>query len=321
MPVPEYDLRSYTDRPPVVEQVSRLNDLCFAEYPGVVEGGEPFMRWYMARPGLDAALSRAAWSGDDPVAGLFVTVLNLYLGGLPRAVGVIDTVMTHPDHRRRGLARSLLTAVIEDAHERDLAALQLYTVPGSPGHRLYNSLGFRDRAILRYWMVETGSSSPSGGWRPSSPAEHAGVRAAIEASHARYDGVPRLDSGYWAWRRTERPPEFPAETWTRRHDDGAPETVALLPVSMTTLGRQTVLGDVVVHRPDGLESLGAHLPAGRSLVVLADEADSPLTAALRQAGFRSGASEAVMLLPLQPDVPTQAAGRPWFPLTESVIGV
>ena len=47
MSAPEYALGPYTARAPSVAAVSRLNDLCFAQYPGVIEGGEPFMGWYM----------------------------------------------------------------------------------------------------------------------------------------------------------------------------------------------------------------------------------------------------------------------------------
>jgi len=319
MPAPDYSTGPYTVRAPSVAQVSRLNDLCFAEYPGVIEGGEPFMRWYMARPGLDPRLCQAAWHGDGLVAGLFVTRLALHLGATPRPVGVIDTVMTHPEHRRRGLAGSLLSATIRAARELGLWALQLYTAPGSAGHRLYGSLGFRDRATLRYWTRAKTDPGDPARWRPCSLADEARVQDVV-ASHRSHDGVPEMDTAYWAWRRHDRPLELPAATWIRDLPGGPAETVALLPATMTALGRRTVCSDLMVRQEDSVESLCAALPASTSLVALADERDHLLITSLRKADFERGSAEVAMLMSLS-SPGGAGADLPWFALTESVIGV
>lgn len=320
MAAPEYSLHPYSERHPQVAAVSGLNDLAFAQYPGVIEGGEAFMRWYMARPGLDPDLCQAAWAGDSLAASLFVTVMPLYLLGALRHVGVIDTVMTHPDHRRHGLARSLLSSAIDRARGRGLDALQLYTMPGSPGHRLYTSLGFADRALLRYWTVET-TAGDAAGWRQSPPEQDPVARATVEAMRERYDGVPQLDDAYWAWRRRERPPVIPGEIWLRSGEREANETLALLPTPMIALAKRVVLSDIAVRHESSLASLGAALADRTPLVALADEADALLNGALRQAGFTPGAAEAAMLLPLTVSVADAPRTLPWFALTESVIGV
>ncbi len=320
MAAPEYALHPYSERFPGVATVSELNDLAFAQYPGVIEGGEAFMRWYMDRPGLDPDLCRGVWSGNSLVASLFVTVLPLYLHGALHQVGVIDTVMTHPHHRRRGLARLLLSSAMDRARGRGLDALQLYTMPGSPGHCLYTSLGFADRAVLRYWTAEATAGDPTG-WRRAQPEEDAISRATVEAMRERYDGVPQLNEAYWAWRRRLRPPSIPAEVRLRFGDGSPDESVALLPTPMTALGKRVVLSDISVRREDSLVSLAAALPTGAALVALADEADAVLSSALRQAGFAPGAAEATMLLPLTESVAAAPTLHPWFALTESVIGV
>jgi GNAT superfamily N-acetyltransferase len=64
----------------------------------------------------------------------------------------IGMVLTHPDYRRRGFARMLVSQAIEIAHDRGVATIKLdATDQGSP---LYAALGFRDEQPIERWGYE-----------------------------------------------------------------------------------------------------------------------------------------------------------------------
>ena len=58
------------------------------------------------------------------------------------AVGEFEPVGTHPDHRRRGLARAVCLAGLRALRERGARTAVVYSVGGSPATALYESLGF-----------------------------------------------------------------------------------------------------------------------------------------------------------------------------------
>ncbi|MCJ7752768.1 MAG: GNAT family N-acetyltransferase [Armatimonadetes bacterium] len=93
------------DRPGLHQDLSDLNALTFGQYDAGVAASPSFMAWYTARPGMDPRLCQAVLCGEELVSSLFVTVTRMRLAGKTVACGIIDTVMTHPAHRRRGLAR------------------------------------------------------------------------------------------------------------------------------------------------------------------------------------------------------------------------
>ncbi len=67
----------------------------------------------------------------------------------------IGMVLTHPDYRRRGFARTLVSRAIEMAGEREIRTIKLdATQQGSP---LYESLGFREDQPLERWGCDIDS--------------------------------------------------------------------------------------------------------------------------------------------------------------------
>lgn len=56
--------------------------------------------------------------------------------------GEVTKLLVHPDMRRRGLARGLMSALIGGARDEGARLLTLDTVSGSPAQDLYASLGF-----------------------------------------------------------------------------------------------------------------------------------------------------------------------------------
>ncbi|NPV08174.1 MAG: GNAT family N-acetyltransferase [Anaerolineae bacterium] len=322
MPQLEYQLLPYRQRLPSCESLTGLVRLAFAQYGGVIDAGEPFLRWFLARPGLDHGLSTAAWQGDLLASSLFVTRWRLIIGGTPRSVGIVDTVMTHPDHRRRGLARALLSRAIEESRAAGLEALQLYTSAGSDGYRLYCRLGFVEWARLHCWELtsESPPSNDAGEWHPATPAEQKRVRELLGAASSRYDGVPEDSDAVWRWRRQDRPPEVAARVWLRASGPIGGETVTTSAVRLTMQGERLVLSDPLAEDAAAFSRLCRHLAGKAPLVAVADERDATLSGVLGAAGFARGQAEAALVLPLAPDFPCAPGPRPWFALTESIIG-
>jgi GNAT superfamily N-acetyltransferase len=66
---------------------------------------------------------------------------------------VIDSVVTHPAHRRRGIARTLLLSALAALHGIDtVQQVALATAPGSHAEALFVGLGFRPVADVSCWL-------------------------------------------------------------------------------------------------------------------------------------------------------------------------
>jgi ribosomal protein S18 acetylase RimI-like enzyme len=99
----------------------------------------PFLGWMMrlAPPG-DNAFSGYVWVEGGRV------VANASLMRASGTVWVIANVVTDPEHRRRGLARQLVLAAIDDARARGGRQVQLQVRDSNQAARaLYHNLGFR----------------------------------------------------------------------------------------------------------------------------------------------------------------------------------
>jgi ribosomal protein S18 acetylase RimI-like enzyme len=124
--------------------------LAFAEHRGEYEAEEQRFDDWVDDPRFRRDLVIVAWApGDEPAAA----VLNLIEAAPDGSVrGLLDGVATHPDHRRRGLARACIAASLRLL--RDEGATSAYLGVDTDNHHralaLYESSGFR---------VASGSSS------------------------------------------------------------------------------------------------------------------------------------------------------------------
>lgn len=64
-------------------------------------------------------------------------------------IGTIINVLTYPKFRRRGIAKNILNALIQEAKNQDISLIELTST--KDGEFLYNSLGFEkiDRTFMR----------------------------------------------------------------------------------------------------------------------------------------------------------------------------
>ena len=159
--MPDYSLLSQREAraklgDDLVIQLGQLTALAFAEFDGVVQPSPLKTGWYLARPGMDQELSGVAVCEGRIVSNVYVTRLRFPVGGQLLDVGMIDTVMTHPQHRQRGLARRLLKRALSGLRAVGADATMLYTPPGSLPFRIYEKMGFRqiERSVEELREVE-----------------------------------------------------------------------------------------------------------------------------------------------------------------------
>jgi GNAT superfamily N-acetyltransferase len=323
--VTAYEAASQAQRRPTTGQLTDLATLCFGGYPGVLPPTADFMRWFLSRPGLDLSLSQAAWQDRQLAASAFITRASLLVEGNPVCFGLVDTVMTHPEHRRQGLAKRLVLEAIRACRDAGLEALQLYTAPDTVPYNLYRGLGFVHAHSLIYWRREAQVPVPGAlpAWA-ALPVSRCGDLAELyETLAATHDGVPRHDRELWRWRKRERPAGLGATVWRARvAGSGAMATCSSL--QLTDEGAYQLLSDVLPGNPSWLAALCARLDPTIPLVTVADAKDTELLSALEAAGFRPGQQEAALILSLRGESTIehmQDAERPWMPLTESIIGV
>ncbi len=72
----------------------------------------------------------------------------------------VTNIAVHPAHRRRGIARDLLTGLIADARARDLRMVVLEVRPSNQhAIALYESFGFRVTGRRRGYYYDTGEDA------------------------------------------------------------------------------------------------------------------------------------------------------------------
>ena len=327
-----YDLVPHRYIGGLAAQIYDLARLAFGAYPGVLVPSHEHRDWYLRRPGMDGDLSTAIVCEGTLVANVFVTVAALRLGGRMLPVGIVDTVMTHPEHCRQGLARWALTTAITGMRERGLSASVLYTVAGSMPYRFYESLGYLPHAPVHYYRALLGGPPVADGCARAMRADEGeAVRQFVDACASRHDGYVPLDDRLWRWRRLERPSTIPATVWLV----GAPAALrgcaAVCRASIVTAGggqaRCYVLSDLALAPgADARGVLGALLgtiPPEAEARTLSADSDPALCATLEELGFQRAATETAMVLPLTEQARAGLRGprRPWYALAESIIGV
>ncbi|HEX6887720.1 MAG TPA: GNAT family N-acetyltransferase [Candidatus Nanopelagicales bacterium] len=120
-------------------------------------------RQWRTRQGL-AARGEAAFLAAFAADGQLASVLGIVLCGPlddARQVARYQHVVTAPQHRGRGLASHLLHAAGAWAAQRGADVWEIHVDPGSPAHRLYDHLGFRELGVLWQAGRAPGSDDPT----------------------------------------------------------------------------------------------------------------------------------------------------------------
>ncbi len=106
-------------------------------------------------------LSGFVWEDNGRIVGN-VSLIPFSKGGLK--VFLIANVATHPDYRRRGIARALTEAAIWRAREKRADTIWLHVRQDNPGAiALYRNLGFYERARRTTWYTSSSGMPLSSG--------------------------------------------------------------------------------------------------------------------------------------------------------------
>jgi ribosomal protein S18 acetylase RimI-like enzyme len=135
--------------PPLRLRVLTRADLPFADSMRVLAG------WNQTRADWERFISLepagcflAEWNGAS--AGTATTMV--YGAGL----AWIGMMLVHPEFRRRGIGRALLTRCIEHLHGRGVRCIKLDATP--LGKKVYDGLGFKEEWTLTRWQREPGTA-------------------------------------------------------------------------------------------------------------------------------------------------------------------
>lgn len=111
-----------------------------------------FMKW--ASNALESAslpLSGYVWEQDGRIIGNASLVPFRHKG---KRIYLIANVATHPDYRRRGIARILTEQAMKNARQRGADELWLHVREDNPGAvQMYADLGFMERARRTTWRI------------------------------------------------------------------------------------------------------------------------------------------------------------------------
>ena len=322
-----YRFTTHDHVPDLICQLTELTRVAFAEYEGAAPANEAFTAWYLRRPGSEPELCTAALCGDGLVSNVLVAIQHLQIGGETLPCGIIDTVATSPDHRRRGLARRLM----QDAHiimrEHGAEAAVLYTNPDGHPYGFYHSLGYATRAFAAglHGPRPDPVEDPSTG--PAASADGLAVRALLDAFHASHEGYAPLTDALWHWHRTCRPADMPLNLVIARDAAGSPlATAAFASADLLIAGTRaptTIISDFAAARDTEvcLDALLSAAPDQRIMAFV--DLDDPVHRMLLGRDFVPVVREAALVLPFSDRAMKvlQSHCGPWYVMVESVVGV
>jgi len=326
-----YTVRSHAGLGDLSRELDDLSKASFARYDGTIQGTREFKRWFMSRPGMTAESRFVALCHGRPVSSAFVTVTPMRLGGEVVRVGIVDSVMTHPEHRRRGLARRIMTHAIGFMETAGLDASLLYTVARSMPYDFYQRLGYAEYVRVRYYRFAS----------PRPPAGPADLRACtgededalmefLNHVFAQYAGYVPLDRALWNWRRKARPGMVPVKAYALGAPGAIVATGAVGQAPLRVRGEvrtMVMLNDLAATRAvdpgDVLSALVHRAPPHAPVVLLSAASNEEENRLYEEAGFAVMTEEAAMLKPLT-EKGARCIERPperWYTVTESVVGI
>lgn len=126
---------------------------------------DAFLRWAnRMADSLSLPLSGFVWEENGEIIGNVSLVPYRHAR---RRYYLIANVAVHPDYRRRGIGRMLTQAAIQRARQKGATEIWLHVREDNPGAiRLYEELGFRERARRTSWRWSAGSDIPKAPYQP-----------------------------------------------------------------------------------------------------------------------------------------------------------
>ena len=319
-----YVLTDFAEVPDLAAQVTRLDNLAFAQYEGAMAFYEAFSKWYLARPGTDLRMCQAAMDGERLVSQVIVCVQPVQLGGQTFRCGIIDSVATAPEHRRQGLARRLMERAHEAMQRTGLDAAVLYTNPNDHPYHFYARLGYKERARASMLLGARLDRSGCGAEVVDAAGHAEGLRALLNEYFVGYEGYAPVSEELWRWHKIDSPVE--PTVVAEMTGSGPISTATFADAQVRIEGRDRTVSmayDLAALRmsDDEFASLLALAPREMICLILDDSAPEALWA--EELGFEPRVSEVSMVLPFSSEAQAalDAHGGPWYVMMESVVGV
>ena len=158
-----------------LSHVADLIELCFSDtldpdgqryikrmrQSGQNSGG----RWFDPPPFyINMTAEGFVWQENGEIVG---NISLIPFANLGRTLYLIANVAVHPDYRRKGIARALTVAALEQAQSQRIRNIWLQVRDNNdPAMKLYKSIGFFERARRTTWTLLPGNLKreiPSGG--------------------------------------------------------------------------------------------------------------------------------------------------------------
>ncbi len=325
----DYRFVDHTQVRDLIEQVTILEAVAFAEYEGAPTFDESFTEWYLRRPGSTARLGVAALDDGQMVAVVLVAIQSVQLGGKVLDCGIIDSVATHPEHRRQGLARKLMEMAHEKMRVAGADAGVLYTNPEDHPYEFYRRLGYQTRAICQ--MMEGKRPAENGALmvRAAGAVEHEVIARMLNEFYSAHEGYAPMSAELWEWHKVARPLGMEVLLLVAEADGKPVATCTYAEVPILLKGETVTVAALsdfaydadACDGADALMSLLVAAPQG-TVVCLVDKEDS-LSEHYREAGFTKVVSEVSMVLPFSKAAHEAMENKsgPWYVMVESVIGV
>lgn len=99
-------------------------------------------QYYIRHMGDGTFVSWLAFDGDRIIgtSGMSFVEKPPYFGCSSGKIGLLSSMFTDPDYRRKGIAKELLTRVVQDAKEYGCGTVQI--TASDMGVKLYSNFGF-----------------------------------------------------------------------------------------------------------------------------------------------------------------------------------
>jgi hypothetical protein len=242
--------------------------------------------------------------------------------------GLIDSVMTHPDHRRRGLAKAVLSRALDFMRDSGVDVSLLYTVAGTMPYEFYGSMGYQDCLRVHVLERQEGGRGASAGSSQISDVKHA--RGLLDAAFRDCDGYQPMTEELWRWRRERRPDFMPVHMWTL---EAGPNRVAMFAIGQAPIRTKngnltkSFLNDVAVIEGRADAELFRQMfdvaPSGAPIMTACAETNEPELSIFKECGFRQVSPESCMINPLTDRAQKAFRQKPsrWYAVTETIVGL
>ncbi|MCC6499154.1 MAG: GNAT family N-acetyltransferase [Anaerolineales bacterium] len=251
---------------------------------------EGFLRWanHIAET-TSLPLMGFVWEEDGRIVGNASLIQFRDKG---KRIHLIANVATHPDYRRRGIARALTERTLQSARDKKTDAVWLHVREDNPGAvRLYGDLGFTEVARRTSWISNSDSPRAQADSAiqiiPRSPRfwnqQAEWLRRRYPDSIAWYHSwnFNTLRPGFWAW-LANLFMDFDLEQWAAVRGDDLLGALTWLPNG----GRSSSLFAAVGDSAPALTQLLLHARrAARNSTLMLDFPGGEMTEAVAAAGF------------------------------------